>query len=201
MAFGFEHGDGWYDIIYKLSEKLEAKAKQLKDEDKKSETARCLNCGCLRTDHYACATDKPKKCLSVKKLSTKRKYRSFRATKFWQRPFMWSAYQAYRLWEKVKKLVYYKLQACWCEGYDPAIPLASQVKEKYGTLRFYMDCTTDEMQEWISEAERQTETTCEKCGEPGVLRGPGWYFTACKAHAINASGEYVKPVGADEDES
>ncbi len=60
---------------------------------------------------------------------------------------------------------------------------ASQVKEKYGTLRFYMDASTFEMNGWIDEAEAESAVTCETCGEPGSLRGTGWLRTACEAHA------------------
>ena len=38
---------------------------------------------------------------------------------------------------------------------------ATQVKEKYGTLRFYLSCHDDVLQELISNAERQSANTCE----------------------------------------
>jgi hypothetical protein len=85
MAFGLEVGDGWYDIIYKLSEKLE-----------------------------------------------------------------------------------------------PMGVVASQVKEKYGTLRFYIYNATDEAYDLCDAAESESETTCELCGEPGKLRGKGWITTRCE---------------------
>jgi hypothetical protein len=56
---------------------------------------------------------------------------------------------------------------------------ASQVKEKYGTLRFYMTASTPEMDEAIREAERLSAVTCEICGKPGELRGIGWVQTLC----------------------
>lgn len=56
---------------------------------------------------------------------------------------------------------------------------ASQVKEKYGTLRYYMDTETDEMSELIKKAEKLTQTTCEICGELGKLRGSVWFSTYC----------------------
>jgi hypothetical protein len=58
-------------------------------------------------------------------------------------------------------------------------PRASQVKEKYGTLRFYMTYETDEMAEIIAAAEHKSGKTCEECGKPGTLRGHGWYYTRC----------------------
>ena len=60
---------------------------------------------------------------------------------------------------------------------------AAQVKEKFGTLRFYMTASTDEMEEWIAEAEKDSAVTCEDCGAPGELRGGGWLRTLCSEHA------------------
>ena len=59
---------------------------------------------------------------------------------------------------------------------------ASQVKEKYGTLQFYMSAETDEMTAAIQEAEDRSSITCETCGAPGKLRGKGWLYTACELH-------------------
>jgi len=58
-------------------------------------------------------------------------------------------------------------------------PCASQVKEKYGTLRFYMTCETGEMSAIIEKAERQSARTCETCGRPGKIRGKYWLSTRC----------------------
>ena len=66
-----------------------------------------------------------------------------------------------------------------------------QIKEKYGTLRFYYcwdhdhlvpdeDC--DEFQNMVDNAERLSSKTCEICGEPGELRGYTWVKTLCDAH-------------------
>ena len=65
---------------------------------------------------------------------------------------------------------------------DEYIGIASQIKEKYGTLCFYISCGTDEMWAVVEEAEKKSETVCEQCGEPGSLRGRSWYYTACDAH-------------------
>jgi hypothetical protein len=59
---------------------------------------------------------------------------------------------------------------------------ASQVKEKYATLRFYMDYSTDEMEELITKAEHLSAKVCESCGKEGVLRSRGsWFITSCEA--------------------
>lgn len=57
-----------------------------------------------------------------------------------------------------------------------------QVKEKYGTLRFYVSIDNEDLDKLIQTAEEQSETSCEECGKPGMLRGRGWYYTACDEH-------------------
>jgi len=99
MCWGFEHDDGWFDIIWDLSEKLESiNNTKLKDNNIKI--------------------------------------------------------------------------------------VASQVKEKFGTLRFYVNGTTpdvsDEVYKLIDEAETASEKTCERCGKEGKLCGKGWVSTKCK---------------------
>jgi len=56
---------------------------------------------------------------------------------------------------------------------------ATQVKEKYGTLRFYMSLMTDEIEDLIEEAEALSSQTCECCGMPGKMRGKSWYEVRC----------------------
>lgn len=67
------------------------------------------------------------------------------------------------------------------DGSDDERPKASQVKEKFGTLRFYMTSSTDEMESAIGEAEARSAVTCEHCGRPGVLRSEDryWVLTLC----------------------
>jgi hypothetical protein len=58
---------------------------------------------------------------------------------------------------------------------------ASQVKSKFGGLRFYMTSSTDEMEEAIQKAESISYETCEECGLPGSDEGSiGWILTLCK---------------------
>lgn len=62
---------------------------------------------------------------------------------------------------------------------DPTC-IASQVKEKYGGLRFYCSSATDDVFDRIDEAEVLSEHTCEVCGEPGKLTGEFWLSTLCE---------------------
>lgn len=66
------------------------------------------------------------------------------------------------------------------------LPRACQIKEKYGTLRFYLTTGTDEMFDVANNTEEQSMTTCEQCGEKGKLRGHFWLYTACDKHTKEA---------------
>jgi hypothetical protein len=67
-------------------------------------------------------------------------------------------------------------------GDDEYPCIAVQVKEKYGTLRFYVNGGTDEIFNWIDEAETKSEKTCEVCGDPGELKTSGWCMVRCSKH-------------------
>jgi hypothetical protein len=69
------------------------------------------------------------------------------------------------------------------ESIKDIIIVIDQVKEKYGGLRIYTSCLHEEFDKFILELETESYKICEKCGEPGKLRGGGWYITACDAHA------------------
>lgn len=98
MCWGFECGDGWFDIIYNLSKRLEALIQAMPEDEQK---------------HYR----------------------------------------------------------------------AAQMKEKFGSIRFYMTAETPIMEQLISEAEDASEKTCEVCGEPGKLQCiKHWYKTVCDKH-------------------
>ena len=65
---------------------------------------------------------------------------------------------------------------------EPMGVIATQVKEKYGGLRFYVASATDEAWDLIDEAEEKSEAICETCGDPGRLRtNQGWDKTLCDA--------------------
>ena len=106
----------------------------------------------------------------------------------------------------------YKTAMCWgfeCgDGWEPLIRrcaekleklndsmensedyiVASQVKEKFGTLRFYTESypldLSIQYNEAINTAETESSVTCEKCGNPGeTLYLYGWFRTVCKDHS------------------
>lgn len=61
--------------------------------------------------------------------------------------------------------------------------IAAQVKEKFGTLRFYYDGGDDMIRGMVYMAESMSAVTCEKCGNKGKIREGGWIRTLCDEHA------------------
>jgi len=65
----------------------------------------------------------------------------------------------------------------------PEVEVA-QIKEKFGTLRFYIGGVHEDIYKQvhalIGEAERKSAVTCEQCGEPGGMTSiGGWMQTLC----------------------
>jgi hypothetical protein len=54
-----------------------------------------------------------------------------------------------------------------------------QIKEKFGSLRFYIGGGSNAIFDRINQAENESFKVCEACGEPGSLRGQGWLLTRC----------------------
>jgi len=63
-------------------------------------------------------------------------------------------------------------------------PLAAQVKQKFGVLRFYMETLDpsifDQIDQLIQKAEEKSGTICEICGEVGQLFGWNCLCNKCK---------------------
>lgn len=58
-------------------------------------------------------------------------------------------------------------------------PLAAQVKEKFGGLRFYIYGGNEEMRGAVRMAEAMSFRICEDCGVPGHKQPGGWIRTLC----------------------
>lgn len=76
--------------------------------------------------------------------------------------------------------------------HSDAWPLATQVKQKFGLLRFSLTAPADlddsrSIQMIAREAEEKSGTICEICGEPGERRTQGYIQTLCDFHEI----EYI----------
>lgn len=59
---------------------------------------------------------------------------------------------------------------------------ATQVKEKYGSLRFYINGSHPVLDAYIEFAESMSEITCELCGNPGTMNDGGWLQVRCEEH-------------------
>ncbi len=67
----------------------------------------------------------------------------------------------------------------------PHVPqvVVTQVKEKFGTLRFYYTGGDEYINGLVSMAESMSSVICETCGAPGTQRGGSWIRTLCDEHA------------------
>jgi hypothetical protein len=154
MCWGFDCGDGWFNIIDRL---------------------------CANIQHHIDQR--------VESNERNRKYREMVAA---ARAGDFTAFNEHFKWclAKPEALENYRLEVLedpipvWREE-DPEIPqvVADQVKEKYGTLRFYSHGGDDIIDGMIRMAEAMSAVTCEVCGNPGKTVGGGWVRTLCKTHA------------------
>lgn len=69
----------------------------------------------------------------------------------------------------------------WKQKSDPEFeqPIVHQCKEKFGTLRFYIQGGDDHVQGLIALAESMSSIICEDCGVPGKARNDGWIRVLC----------------------
>ena len=85
--------------------------------------------------------------------------------------------------ENDKKSLDYKKErgeAVTEEDYEVVQVTISQVKEKFGGLRFYTYGGNDYVRGMIDFAESMSYKICEDCGNPGVLSTEGWWRTLCE---------------------
>lgn len=134
MCWGFECGDGWYNLIDVLCGMLYSEYSQAKSRYEYAKETFETNGG---KTHWG----KP---ITVEEIEEKR-----------------------LAMEEAAKTV----------------PVASQVKEKFGGLRFYVNGATDKHYNYITFAENMSHRTCEVCGAPGKTYTDGWHTTLCETHA------------------
>jgi len=68
--------------------------------------------------------------------------------------------------------------------------VATQVKEKFGTLRFYYDGGDDVIDGMVRMAESWSAVACEECGTPGTQNSRGWIKTLCETHRREREDQY-----------
>lgn len=67
------------------------------------------------------------------------------------------------------------------KGICPQVTV-EQIKEKFGTLRFYVQGGDEYTNGAISLAENLSAGMCEECGAPGKRTSEGWIKTLCDFH-------------------
>jgi hypothetical protein len=74
----------------------------------------------------------------------------------------------------------------WNKNHEkhPVVPqvVVEQIKEKFGSLRFYYQGGDDNVHGMVRMAESWASVTCEECGAPGERRNGGWIRTLCDHH-------------------
>ena len=68
--------------------------------------------------------------------------------------------------------------------------VATQVKEKFGTLRFYYNGGDDVIDGMVRMAESWSAVACEECGAPGTQNSRGWIKTLCETHRQEREARY-----------
>jgi hypothetical protein len=72
----------------------------------------------------------------------------------------------------------------WKNKKEEVVPQVTldQIKEKFGTLRFYYTGGDDIIDGMVRMAESMSAVTCEECGGVGKRRDGGWIRTLCDFH-------------------
>lgn len=70
--------------------------------------------------------------------------------------------------------------------------VVDQVKEKFGTLRFYYSGGDDTIDGMVRMAESMSAVMCEECGAPAETRGLGWIRTLCETHEQEYQNRFKK---------
>jgi hypothetical protein len=82
----------------------------------------------------------------------------------------------------------------WKNKKEEVVPQVTldQVKEKFGTLRFYYTGGDDYIRGLVSMAESMSAITCESCGNPGNQTHGGWIKTICTPCEDKRAAEYAR---------
>jgi len=146
MCFGFECGDGWYNIIdtlcYLIQEEVDRPHKDIAMYEEFIQEKR--------------DNPKPEEVFESNGVRMGRIPSSEELIVDYEERI-----------EKIKKKIIPQVEAV-------------QVKEKFGTLRFYVNDYTDAIENYINFAESMSACTCEECGKPGKQTTKGWTITLCE---------------------
>jgi hypothetical protein len=149
MCWGFEHGDGWFNIIDKM---------------------------CSNIQHHIDHTRQARHDALIYNRALSRAiagdFSTYNRLSKWKQRWIDDALNDP---EPQLKTV---PEAC------PQV-IATQVKEKFGTLRFYYSGGDDVVSGIERMAESMSAVTCETCGAPGTQNTQGWIKTLCESHRKN----------------
>jgi len=68
------------------------------------------------------------------------------------------------------------------QGHHVPQVVVTQIKEKFGGLRFYYDGGNEYIDGLVSMAESWADHTCETCGKPATKKTTGYIKTVCDKH-------------------
>jgi len=192
MHFGFSCGDGWFDLLWDLSAKLEPLIQNHIDSH-----PNVCECQCQRIQHELDGPCTTKLQIPYSIRSERVRSHIVPERKTSRSTFMFlKAQLKYRWWcfkntvqqrinqslEILKSIGLYKTITCPCNQFIQHHPRAVQVKEKFGGLRFYMNFGNKKIYETIRQAEYLSHTICEECGAPGEMdTSQFWLRTLCPA--------------------
>jgi len=83
------------------------------------------------------------------------------------------------LCHNIQNYVDWKSSVLSSEECENLQPVADQVKQKFGGLRFYITGGDERIEGMIMMAESMSYKLCEWCGNKGKLRSGGWVTTLC----------------------
>lgn len=198
MCWGFDHDDGWFEIIWQLSLAIEEELHYSRAREQwflfKKNFNRVWNAAIykispVRRAEYKCVG-------SGKKDDPIRQVLVKDAEPTWDEQIIRALFgeTGGKLGMKrlgLKRLIY------WAHtGFH-----VDQVKEKFGTLRFYCG-GNDQIYKYVRLAENLSGRACEICGKNGKCgQVGGWYTTRCKEHAAAGHSAYVEMANGAMEES
>jgi hypothetical protein len=152
MCWGFDHGDGWYNIIRNACSLIQSHIDWTRNDR-------------ARTLRFNRAL---RQAIAGNRAALMRFYSTGG-----RKPSEWFLNQ---IEEEIAEKKFRKVK--------PACPqvVATQIKEKFGTLRFYYNGGDDMVDGVVRMAEAMSAVTCETCGNEGKTRSGGWIRTLCDEH-------------------
>ena len=156
MCWGFDCGDGWFNIIDKMCANIQSHINHTRQK-----RLRALRYN--RALHWALKGD----------TRALLKYFTFGDS---ERSHAYAQERVDEILSEPEPQCKIVPEAC------PQV-VAIQVKEKFGTLRFYYDGGDTKIDGMVRMAESMSGCTCEVCGSPGEIRGGSWLRCLCDAHA------------------